>query len=133
MARGIIRKLDELGRVTVPIEFRNTANIKTGDRVGIELKGNVIHFVLPANMSNFIGIDRPVDELGRIVLPMEIRRVLMLGVGQKVDMYFEEGALFLQKVGCHYCGSSEKLIEYKGVNTCRECIMDMHGLICSLE
>jgi transcriptional pleiotropic regulator of transition state genes len=127
MTKGIIKKMDPLGRVTVPMEYRKTAGINAFDRVGLELHGSVIHVILPSNMGKFVGIDRPFDELGRITLPIEMRTSLNFEECQKVDLYFEGNVLCIKKVGCHYCGKTELLKEFKGFHVCNDCADELHG------
>ena len=62
------------------------------------------------------GIVRKVDELGRIVLPIEMRRTLGIGEKDPLEMYTEKDAIILRKYSpsCVFCGSIEGNIEYKG-------------------
>ena len=121
MAKGMVKKIDELGRVTVPIEMRRTANISWGDKVGVYVADGALHVVLPRNMEKYVGMDRPFDELGRITIPIEMRRTLNLEIKDKVDVYFEGEELLIKKAGCHYCGNQKDLKEYKGYLICPTC------------
>ena len=70
------------------------------------------------------GIVRKVDELGRIVLPIEMRRTLGVNTKDALEMYTEKDSLVLKKYSpaCVFCGSTEGNIEYKGKRVCKSCI-----------
>ena len=59
------------------------------------------------------GIVRKVDELGRIVLPIEMRRTLGIGEKDPLEMYTEKETIILRKYSpaCVFCGSTEGNIE----------------------
>ena len=73
------------------------------------------------------GIVRKVDELGRIVLPIELRRTLGIEVRDPIEIYVDEDKILLKKYApaCIICGESDDLIEYKGQKICRKCIERM--------
>ncbi len=58
------------------------------------------------------GIIRKVDELGRIVLPIELRRTLDIAERDELEIYMESDRIILQKFepACVFCGSSRGLI-----------------------
>ena len=71
------------------------------------------------------GIVRPVDRMGRVVIPKEIRN--KLGVENDVDsfeIYTEDDKVILKKYhpSCVFCGSAENIIEFSGYNVCNSCI-----------
>lgn len=70
------------------------------------------------------GIVRKVDELGRIVIPIELRRNLGIEIRDPMEIYVDEEAIMLKKYtpACILCGESDDLIEYKGKKICRMCI-----------
>lgn len=124
MEKGIVRKIDEMGRITLPIEIRRTFDLKPGDRVGIALDGQALRMA-----KDIHGMTRPVDHLGRIALPIEYRRTLGLEEHQKVDMYIEGNDICIEKVGCIFCGSSEGLIEVEGIQICRKHALAIHDKV----
>ena len=69
------------------------------------------------------GIVRKVDELGRIVLPIELRRTLDIEERDALEIYLDEDKIVLQKYepACLFCGSNKGLINYKGKNICSDC------------
>lgn len=70
------------------------------------------------------GIVRKVDELGRIVLPIELRRTLDIAEKDPLEIYMEGDSIVLHKYepACVFCDSSKDIINYRGKNICSECI-----------
>ncbi|MEG1687691.1 MAG: AbrB/MazE/SpoVT family DNA-binding domain-containing protein [Angelakisella sp.] len=70
------------------------------------------------------GIVRKVDGLGRVVLPIELRRVLDIPVQCDLEIYVDGDEIILKKYlpHCLFCGSSEHLITMDGKNVCADCI-----------
>ena len=73
------------------------------------------------------GIIRKVDDLGRIVLPIELRRMLDIAERDDLEIFVEQDRIILQKFepACIFCSSSQGLITYKGKNVCRKCVQKM--------
>ena len=73
------------------------------------------------------GIIRKVDDLGRIVLPIELRRMLDIEERDELEIYMENERIILQKYepSCIFCGSSRDLVSYRGRNLCQDCIRQM--------
>lgn len=72
-----------------------------------------------------IGIVRRIDELGRIVIPMETRRSLGIKEDDGLEIFTEGENVILRKYapGCVLCGSVEDgLINFKGKLICNECV-----------
>lgn len=69
------------------------------------------------------GIVRPVDSLGRVVLPIELRRVLDIEKDTFLEVYVDEDKIILKKYqpACIFCGNAEDLTSYAGRNICRAC------------
>ena len=69
------------------------------------------------------GIVRKVDELGRIVLPIELRRTLDIAERDALEIYVEGTSIVLKKYqpACIFCGDSKKVIDFKGKNICPKC------------
>ncbi len=70
------------------------------------------------------GILRKIDELGRIVIPKEMRDSMGIREGDPMEIYVQDDRIVLQKfsMGCIFCGGSEELGEYKGKPVCRICL-----------
>ena len=69
------------------------------------------------------GIVRRLDELGRIVLPIELRRTMDLGEKDPLEIFIDGDSIVLRRYqpNCIFCGDSKRLIEYKGKVVCRKC------------
>lgn len=126
MANGIVRRIDELGRITLPMEIRRRYEIEEGNRLGINLDGKVIRI-----SKSVTGMSRPVDELGRVTLPKEFRKTLGFVDKQPVDMWVEGEEICLRKDGkvCVFCGCNhvESLTEYKGLYICDTCLLELEA------
>lgn len=70
------------------------------------------------------GIVRKVDELGRIVLPIELRRTMNIDVRDPMEIYVDGDCIILKKYNpsCIFCGSSDDLVEYKDKRICKHCL-----------
>ncbi len=78
------------------------------------------------------GIVRSIDKMGRIVLPMETRKLLSLTEeGSSVEIYTDNDTVILKKYApaCFFCNCADNLIEYHGIKVCENCINDMKGLV----
>jgi len=75
------------------------------------------------------GIVRRVDELGRIVLPIELRRTLDIAEKDALEIYVDEESIILKKYvpACIFCGSADGITQFKGKNICRDCMAEMKG------
>ena len=73
------------------------------------------------------GIVRRLDELGRITLPIELRRNLDIGEKDPVEIYVSEDMIILKKYApfCVFCGEQENLTLYKDKNICKKCIAEI--------
>ncbi|MBQ3064434.1 MAG: AbrB/MazE/SpoVT family DNA-binding domain-containing protein [Clostridia bacterium] len=76
------------------------------------------------------GITRAVDELGRFVLPIEIRRKLDIKEKDYLEIYTDENRIVLQKYApaCIFCGEADGIVLYNGKRVCRDCIEKMKNL-----
>ena len=76
------------------------------------------------------GIIRKVDELGRIVLPIELRRTLDIAERDELEIYMENDQIILKKYepSCIFCASERSLSSYKGKKICLECRRAMSRL-----
>lgn len=76
------------------------------------------------------GVVRKVDELGRIVVPIEIRRVLNIAVKDNLEIYVEGDMIILKKYhpACIFCEEAQNVISYKGKMICRNCLSELYQL-----
>lgn len=74
------------------------------------------------------GIVRKLDELGRIVLPIELRRTLNIEDKAPLEIFVEDNKIVLQKYqpACIFCGNAEDVFDYKGRNVCRDCARELN-------
>ncbi len=73
------------------------------------------------------GIVRKVDELGRIVLPIELRRTLDINERDSIEIFVENNQVILKKYepACIFCGNASNVENYKGRNICQDCLNDL--------
>ena len=76
------------------------------------------------------GITRQVDELGRFVLPKEIRRSLDINTKDSLEIYTDEGRIILQKYlpACTFCGEADNIVLFGDKRVCRGCIERLKNL-----
>ena len=74
------------------------------------------------------GIVRKVDELGRIVLPIELRRTLVIEEKDRIEIFVDGESIILRKYqpACIFCDNAKDIINYKGKNICPDCIRAMN-------
>ena len=73
------------------------------------------------------GIVRKVDELGRVVLPIELRRTIGIDIKDALEIYVDEATIILKKYvpACIFCDSADNIKVFKGKNICENCIKKM--------
>lgn len=76
------------------------------------------------------GIVRKVDELGRVVIPIEIRNQFQIVEKDPIEIYVDGSSIVLKKYekSCLFCGNSKKLVEYKGKLICSKCLKQINDL-----
>ena len=69
------------------------------------------------------GVVRQLDNLGRVVLPIELRRTMDISVKDPLEVFVDGENIVLRKYqpGCIFCGSEEDLITYRDKTLCRAC------------
>jgi transcriptional pleiotropic regulator of transition state genes len=125
MARGIVRKIDDLGRVTIPIEYRRAITIGTGDALDLYIMDKVIHLKK--------GKGRKLDALGRYTLPIEVRRSLRFELNELVDIYVDGDEICIKRetLQCVICGSEDEtqLHEVNRVLICKSCALAVTDMV----
>lgn len=73
------------------------------------------------------GVVRRIDELGRIVLPIEIRRSLDLNVKDPVEIFVDNERIVLQKYSpsCIFCGDADNIVFFNGKRICAKCLEEI--------
>ena len=70
------------------------------------------------------GIVRRVDELGRVVIPIELRNKFDIKIKDPIEIFVESNSIVLKKYepNCVFCGDTKDLVEYNGKLVCKKCI-----------
>jgi transcriptional pleiotropic regulator of transition state genes len=73
---------------------------------------------------------RHIDHLGRIVLPIGIRRALNIHDGDLLDIYLEDGRVIVEKAqdACCFCNADSDLTDFGGKQVCRACLEQLKNL-----
>ncbi len=124
-ATGIIRRIDDLGRLVFPIEIRRILGIEEGDKIEIYVTDNeiVCKKYIPDMGQLATSVVRPVDALGRTVIPMEIRKMLSLPGKAAMQIFVDGDSIVLKEYEekCVFCGSSDGLADFKNKRICAYC------------
>ena len=75
------------------------------------------------------GIVRKLDELGRVVLPIELRRTMDLNIHDTVEILVEDDKIILKKYhpACIFCGDARDVTTFKGKLVCVNCLRELQG------
>ena len=74
------------------------------------------------------GVVRRIDELGRIVIPKEIRKILDMTEGiDEFEIYMQDDSIILKKhkPTCVFCSAEDNCIDFEGQKVCKNCIEKM--------
>lgn len=76
------------------------------------------------------GIVRKLDTLGRIVIPMELRKIFDLDIGDPIEIFVEGSDIILRKYqpACIFCNDATDIVTVRGKNICRKCLDEMKDL-----
>lgn len=76
------------------------------------------------------GIVRKVDDLGRMVIPIELRKILNINPKDPMEIFVDGDKIILSKYepACIFCGSMDDNIEFEGRIVCKECIGKMNDV-----
>ncbi len=76
------------------------------------------------------GIVRKVDELGRIVLPIELRRTLDIAEKDCLEIYMDGPSIVLKKYqpACVFCDEAKDIMLFRGKNVCQSCVRELMGM-----
>lgn len=74
------------------------------------------------------GIVRKVDELGRVVIPIELRRTLDIARKDSLEIFVDSEKVILKKYApaCIFCGDANEVIDFKGKKICPRCMGDLN-------
>lgn len=70
------------------------------------------------------------DTLGRIVIPIELRRTLGIEIKDPIEIFVDQETILLRKYSpaCFFCDSGSDLVEFKGRSICGECLSKIKDL-----
>jgi len=75
------------------------------------------------------GIVRKIDNLGRIVIPKELRKTMNIKEKDPIEIYVGDNnkRVILEKYnpGCFYCGEADDTFEFKGMTICKSCAKEL--------
>ncbi|MDP2892685.1 MAG: AbrB/MazE/SpoVT family DNA-binding domain-containing protein [Bacillota bacterium] len=73
------------------------------------------------------GIVRKVDALGRVVLPIELRRTMGIEIKDPIEIFVDGEFIILRKYqsSCIFCDNSSDVIDYKGKSICKSCMKEI--------
>lgn len=77
------------------------------------------------------GIVRPIDSLGRVVIPKELRKVFQISSKDSLEIFVEDDSIILKKYepACMFCGSGGNLVTYENRTICEKCVDKINDLI----
>lgn len=78
-------------------------------------------------MMKSTGVVRQLDTLGRIVLPIELRRTMDIGVKDMLEIFVDGDSIILKKYhpSCIFCGDARDVQPYKNKLVCKNCLADL--------
>jgi transcriptional pleiotropic regulator of transition state genes len=73
------------------------------------------------------GVVRRVDELGRVVIPIELRRTMEIAEKDALEIYVDGECIILKKYqpACIFCGNAKDVVNIKGKNICSDCLAEI--------
>lgn len=129
---GIIRKIDELGRVVIPIELRNGLGWNEKESLEIYIESNKICIRQPKfeGRIDSVGIIRKLDELGRIVIPKEIRNKFDIAFKDAVEILVDDDVIMIMKkeLTCIFCNNNNQLKEFNEKLVCSRCLKKLKSI-----
>ncbi len=73
------------------------------------------------------GIVRKIDDLGRMVIPIELRKTMNIDRKDPMEIYVDNEKIILKKYepACIFCGNAENTFDFKGKTICSDCANSM--------
>lgn len=74
-----------------------------------------------------IGTIKIVDELGRLIIPHELRKTMNIDIQDPIEVYIENNKIIIKKYipSCVFCGENTHNINYMGRSICKNCLSEM--------
>lgn len=75
----------------------------------------------------YVGMVRRLDNLGRLVLPIELRRIFGIEKHDGLEIFTDNGRIILRKYepDCTFCGNTDEVTNFKNRNICVSCLSEM--------
>lgn len=127
LSTGVDRKVDDLGRIVLPKEIRDPFGLNKGSKVELYINNGFICIKPHESINTLCGIIREIDELGRVVIPIETRRMLNIKPKTQMAIVVYKGEIYLRPhyYKCVFCGGVEGLVWEMGICFCKPCIIKM--------
>lgn len=79
---------------------------------------------------NTTAIVRTIDGVGRLVIPMEVRRRLGISKTDFFNLCVDGDKLILQRYeqACVFCGGTDRVEDFQGKKICARCIQELRGM-----
>lgn len=73
------------------------------------------------------GVVRKLDDLGRIVIPIELRRTMDIGLRDTLEIFVEDDKIILKKYhpACVFCNDARDVVSYKDKLICQRCLDEL--------
>lgn len=77
------------------------------------------------------GIVRKIDNLGRVVLPIELRRIFDIDKEDPVEIFVDDNYIMLKKYqpACIFCNDAKDVVNFRGKNICVKCLEEMKSKV----
>ena len=78
-------------------------------------------------MMKSTGVVRKLDDLGRIVIPIELRRTMDIGLRDTLEIFVEDDKIILKKYhpACVFCNDARDVVQYKDKLICQHCLDEL--------
>lgn len=72
---------------------------------------------------------RTIDSVGRIVIPMDLRKALEIKEWDELRIFRDHDRIVMEKNKpvCIFCGSGKDLVTFKDRNVCQKCKREING------
>lgn len=117
---GITRRVDELGRVVIPITVRNKLHINENDFIEVYTENEFIIF----KKCTLDEIGKKVDKIGRVHIPVEIRNNFYIKENDLMEIYIENELIILKKYtkSCVFCENESNIVNFNSKPLCENCL-----------
>lgn len=130
---GVVRRIENVGRIVIPMEYRKVLGIEPKDPLEMLIIENKIvlrKYDKDSASNDSTGVVRNIENVGRIVIPMEFRKVLNISAQDLIEISIENSCIVLSKYepNCLLCGNTNDIIEFNDKLICRSCIEKLKAL-----